>query len=372
MSRGRTWRTMAIVLGLALAGRLDAPAAPPSKGQLLWSKDRFFRIPVTVPNDNRKLVKEMYLWASDDGGIHWKQATRATPDKPEFSFRAPRDGEYWFAVQTLDVNGKIYPNGNTSPEPSLRVIVDSVAPTITLNPQGRRGTMAGVRWEVQDDHLYLSTLTLEYQEEGGRQLEAGAARQDGAGIPGGEDLERRDRRRDPGADDHPGPGRQPRDRRAGPARWPGQRARGDGRRLASEAAADPVDLQPVGPHAVGRGGGVRPGRAAAHPLVLGTTAAPGRRRLRRGPRCRIRVPPAGPRFRPRPRGLPGRAEAGRRDAGPVPVLAEPPRPEPPVQAPLRGGGRGAGRPRARGALGHAGRRADLEPQARGRRSDLPL
>lgn len=161
-------RAMAIGLGLALAWCAPAPAAPPSKAQVLWSKTRAFRIPVTVPPENRNLMREMILWVSDDSGYTWKKSARTTPDSPEFPFRAPRDGEYWFAVQTMDLKGKFYPNGDTPAEPTLRVIVDSTPPTIKLEAQGRRGSLTGVRWEVQDDHLLLNTLTLEYQAEGAR------------------------------------------------------------------------------------------------------------------------------------------------------------------------------------------------------------
>ena len=168
MARRRFGRTMAMGLGLGLAACLVASADSPPKSQLLWEHSRAFRIPVTVPEESRKQIREMILWSSDDAGYAWKKATQTTPDAPEFAFRAPRDGEYWFAVQTLDTNGKFYPNGDTPPEPMLRVIVDSVRPTVVLEPQGRRGTVAGVRWEVEDDHLLLSSLALEYQSEGAR------------------------------------------------------------------------------------------------------------------------------------------------------------------------------------------------------------
>ena len=38
-----------------------------------------------------------------------------------------------------------------------------------LEPEGRRGSLAGVRWEVKDEHLDLKTLLLEYQVEGAKE-----------------------------------------------------------------------------------------------------------------------------------------------------------------------------------------------------------
>ncbi|MDB5352259.1 MAG: hypothetical protein JWN86_3506 [Planctomycetota bacterium] len=178
MLNWRGMRTMVVGLGLALVCGLVAPSPsrafppqaspPPVRAKVLWSKERSFRIPVTVPTKNRNLVRTLILFVSDDAGNVWKKYGTTTPDKPQFAFRAPRDGEYWFAVQTLDVDGHYYPSDDRPAEPTLKVIVDSVPPSILLEPKSRRGSDAGVRWEVQDDNLLLRTLSLEYQWQGAR------------------------------------------------------------------------------------------------------------------------------------------------------------------------------------------------------------
>src|SRR5271157_4585225 len=58
---------------------------------------------------------------------------------------------------------------NQTVEPSMKVMVDTIAPSILLEPDGRRGSLAGVRWEVKDEHLDLKTLLLEYQVEGAKE-----------------------------------------------------------------------------------------------------------------------------------------------------------------------------------------------------------
>ncbi len=175
MAKRLRWLTMAVKLGLALVFSIvalsttaDAGDDPPAT-KVLWSKSRSFQIPVTLSSKNPGRVREMLLYISDDDRYTWKKIARTTPESPIFSVRVAHDGEYWFAVQTLDVDGKLYPN-NADKEivPSLRVIVDSTKPMITLESTGRRGSDAGVRWEVKDDHLILRTMTLEYQEAGAR------------------------------------------------------------------------------------------------------------------------------------------------------------------------------------------------------------
>lgn len=172
MPRDRRARAKIARLGMALALGLLAPrpaladGTPPAK--TLWSKVRAFRIPVTLSTKNPGRTRELILYVSDDRGNYWKKAGKTTPDSLEFAVRVPRDGEYWYAVQTVDVDGKLYPSGDRQVEPTLCVIVDSTKPIVTLEPVPRRGSDAGVRWEVQDDHLLLSTLMLEYQAEGAR------------------------------------------------------------------------------------------------------------------------------------------------------------------------------------------------------------
>ena len=51
----------------------------------------------------------------------------------------------------------------------MKVIIDSVPPSLILEPDGRRGGVARVRWEVKDENLDLKSLTLEYQIVGVRE-----------------------------------------------------------------------------------------------------------------------------------------------------------------------------------------------------------
>jgi hypothetical protein len=103
---------------------------------------------------------------SEDSGYHWRPISKTFPDHPTFTFRSAHDGEYWFAVQTLTLDGKVSPTLDATVEPNLRVVVDTFPPTLLLDPDGRRGSQAGVRWEVKDENLDLKSLVLEYQVEG--------------------------------------------------------------------------------------------------------------------------------------------------------------------------------------------------------------
>jgi hypothetical protein len=177
MPRGRRVRGAVVGLGLALAWGTVAPDAPafdpPEAGrqadgpEILPYKSRSFRIPFSVEPADRGRIKEVQLWVSTDQGKTWKAATKTTPEQAAFpTFRAPRDGEYWFAVRTLDTKDRLYPTDDDLVEPSMKVVVDTTPPTLELATNGRRGSRASIRWEIRDKHLDPKTLTIQYKAPG--------------------------------------------------------------------------------------------------------------------------------------------------------------------------------------------------------------
>lgn len=178
MPGGSRLRLAAVGLGLVLVcapfARREAAGQEPNQSdrasqaevQTIYYQSRAFRIPVTILPEVRSLVREVRLWVSDDRGYHWKEFGQNPPDRPEFPFRASRDGEFWFALQTVDQQGRIYPADDRQAEPSLKVVVDTAPPTIVLESQGRRGALAAVSWEAQDEYLLSRSFTLEFQVAG--------------------------------------------------------------------------------------------------------------------------------------------------------------------------------------------------------------
>lgn len=172
MARSGLRERLAILgLGVSLALGIVAPVAAASGSQgtgsaIIYHKNRSFKIPVNIRPAERSRIQELQLWFSEDRGDTWKPSGRTKPDKPSFTFRATRDAEYWFAVRMIDTAGRLTPGEDEEVQPSLKVIVDTKPPSVVLEPDSRRGSQAGVRWEVHDENLDLRTLTLEYQAQG--------------------------------------------------------------------------------------------------------------------------------------------------------------------------------------------------------------
>jgi hypothetical protein len=151
-----------LVLATLLAGPAGAQAPP---GKIFYSKQLVFRIPFETDPGSRKL-QQIQLYASSDLGKSWHPYANATPDRPGFEFHAEKDGIYWFALRTIDQDGKTYPATLDGLQVGLKVCVDTQPPSVVLRPLPARDGNVGVEWDVRDDNLDLTSFRLEYRVAG--------------------------------------------------------------------------------------------------------------------------------------------------------------------------------------------------------------
>lgn len=141
-------------------------ARPGEPAVRIFHKARGFKIPFELGPADRARLREIQLWVSSDRGRTWEASERATPDRDSFPFRAPSDGEYWFAVRTMDTRGRLFPADEDDVVPRLKVVVDSTPPSLVLALKDRRGSIVRLRYEARDENLDLTKLHLQYQVEG--------------------------------------------------------------------------------------------------------------------------------------------------------------------------------------------------------------
>jgi hypothetical protein len=103
----------------------QAGATPPALPEPITTQQPMFAIPFRVDrgDDPARQPVEVQLLVSTDRGTHWQFYARAQPTEQRFMFRAGVDGEYWFAIRTVDRSGRTRPE--TIAGPGLRVLVDS-------------------------------------------------------------------------------------------------------------------------------------------------------------------------------------------------------------------------------------------------------
>ena len=131
-------------------------------GDLSYTKQTYFRIPFQTDPSERRL-KQVQLYYSNDQGQSWHPYNSVAPDQHFFDFQASADGVYWFAVRTVDADGRGNPLNMQGAKPGLKVCVDTQAPTIRLRALQPRDGEVGVEWDVRDDNLDAASLRLEYR-----------------------------------------------------------------------------------------------------------------------------------------------------------------------------------------------------------------
>jgi hypothetical protein len=127
-------------------------AAQEGTTDLVYSRFRVFKIPFAAGPGQQRL-KQLQLFVSTDRGKTWEPSATASPVQKYFQFMTDRDGLFWFTVQTLDVDGVLYPKSLEGAQPSLKVLVDSVAPVVKLEALPCRDSAVGVAWKIEDEHF---------------------------------------------------------------------------------------------------------------------------------------------------------------------------------------------------------------------------
>lgn len=136
-----------------------APAAPPEAWPI---NDRTFQIPIAIKPDRRADVRKVYLYVSRDLGHSWGKQMTAAAEQEAFRYTAPADGTYWFAVTTLNSQGKEDPEDVYAIKKVQKVLVDTAPPKVGVAAE-RRGEDVVVRWQVQDDNPDPGLVQVEYR-----------------------------------------------------------------------------------------------------------------------------------------------------------------------------------------------------------------
>ncbi len=142
-----------------------AAAAPRPAGargplKVLHTRLNGFNIPFKVNTDDQSFV-EVHLYLSVNQGATWEFYGRQPTTATEFPFQAKGEGEYWFAIKTLDRNRRLLPAGD--PQPELRIIVDTSPPKLEVTAAADPAGRIICRWNASDVHLQPKSLQLLYK-----------------------------------------------------------------------------------------------------------------------------------------------------------------------------------------------------------------
>ncbi len=120
-----------------------------------------FEIPFEMETEPGKRPEGFaVLFSSQDGGSTWEKLSTVPAVSQGFTFTAPRDGHYSFAIRTTDAQGNLQQAIQGS-APELEVVVDTVSPEIQLDlVEGSNGQVL-VNWVIKDASVAAQTLSIE-------------------------------------------------------------------------------------------------------------------------------------------------------------------------------------------------------------------
>ncbi|MDC0936917.1 hypothetical protein OAS39_11575 [Pirellulales bacterium] len=154
--------SLAVAASAAPAPQLPDGAA---KMEPAYWRQRVFLIPYRFAPEQplADQVDKVRLLISEEPAGEWRTLEEAQPHVRGFSFFAPRDGDFWFAVQMVDRRGKTWPSGTIKPQ--LHVVVDTQLPELRISAGSDASGRATLRYSASDPYLQLDSLVVEVKAD---------------------------------------------------------------------------------------------------------------------------------------------------------------------------------------------------------------
>jgi hypothetical protein len=142
----------------SVASNLPAP---------IYTSRKAFRIPYQYdPQEIARLgSQEVRLYVSETRGQNWQAIQKVNPQVGRFDFQAAADGEYWFAVQTVDRNNQLHPGGSVF-QPGLIVVVDTTKPSLKIDLKQSEPGRIALQWSIDDVSVDTASIVLEFTQTG--------------------------------------------------------------------------------------------------------------------------------------------------------------------------------------------------------------
>jgi len=161
----RKLASLFFLAGFGMTGAAaQAQQAPvPDLPAKTFMKQSVFYLPVKIDERVRSTLREVRLYCKEGANRPWQLKDKASPGQTYFTFRAPRDGEYWFAVVTVDKSGRSSPADLRNEPPGLIVVQDTQLPQVEVHSVGNTDEGTWVQCVVRDANPDFAKTHLYYQ-----------------------------------------------------------------------------------------------------------------------------------------------------------------------------------------------------------------
>jgi len=162
LNRTLTW--LITLASLAIHALAQEPTSLLSADPIV-TRQQAFTIPFHVPTG--KDLVEIQLHVAEHPEMQWRLVSRQDPSAGGFPFRATRDGQFSFAVRSIDRNGRQYPAAQLRQE--MLVVVDTTPPQLDLGLHSGTAGELHASWRATDERVDASSLRIEYRPDPDRE-----------------------------------------------------------------------------------------------------------------------------------------------------------------------------------------------------------
>jgi hypothetical protein len=142
---------------------VTAPAAERAGAARYHLNKHTIQLPIVLDERARPMLQEIQLYYKEQPSAPWALRDKAGPTQTAFTFQAPRDGEYWFTMVTVDRQGRRVPPDVSREEPALVVVVDTQPPQPDVVSLGQSPEGHLIQCDVHDDHPDASKTRFQFQ-----------------------------------------------------------------------------------------------------------------------------------------------------------------------------------------------------------------
>ncbi len=158
------WAILCLLVGWAQVGQAILLAqTPPTRSAvqpIFWQQPLLFipyQLNKQVPGADK--IAQVQLLVSRTGTNDWQALQSAQSNVLGFSYHAPEEGTYWFALRHLDAQGKSLDAQTGIAQ--LQIIIDTTQPKLELAAsRGANGDVV-IRYEAADSNLQPTSLVIE-------------------------------------------------------------------------------------------------------------------------------------------------------------------------------------------------------------------
>lgn len=141
---------MPVVGGLPTETAPTPEAAPVQRN---YMNRNVIDLPIRMDESARSLVQEIHLYVKEQPSGTWILRDKGNSTHQVFRFQAPRDGEYWFNMVTVDKQGRSFPKDLQKEAPGLIVVIDTQKPEVELTNFGEAPEGQLVHCSIKDANI---------------------------------------------------------------------------------------------------------------------------------------------------------------------------------------------------------------------------